>query len=64
MTVTTITAAERAERERAVAQATHSAEMEGLTPSDAFRQDTADYIVGKADSAELVARTRARYGLD
>ncbi|MFT3799197.1 antitoxin VbhA family protein [Microbacterium sp.] len=64
MSLTTITAAERAEREKAVEQATHSLAMEGLTPSEESQQDDADYIAGKIDSAELVARARARYGLD
>lgn len=64
MSITTITAAERAERERKVAEAIHSGEMEGLTVSAEARDDSAEYVAGRIDSAELVARARARYGLD
>lgn len=53
-----------AERERRVAEAVHSNEMEGLTISDACRADAQEYIAGVIDSDELVARARARYGLD
>ena len=51
-------------RERLVAEAIHSAEMEGLTVSESAVADSGTYIAGKIDSAELVARARARYGLD
>lgn len=60
----TITKRERIERERVVAEAIHSAEMEGLTVSEAAVSDSAAYIAGTIDSAELVARARARYKLD
>ncbi|WP_269144729.1 hypothetical protein [Propionibacterium freudenreichii] len=30
----------------------------------AGRQDAAEYVAGRIDSDELVARARARYGLD
>lgn len=53
-----------AERERRVAEAIHSGEMEGLTVSPAVRKDAQEYIAGRIDSNELVARTLARYGLD
>lgn len=59
-----ITAEERARRERAVAEATHSGEMEGLTPSAEAIADTDDYIAGEIASDELVVRARARYGLE
>lgn len=64
MSTTTITSAERVERERTVAEAGHSLEMEGLSVTEASKTDGADYVAGRIDSAELVARARARYGLD
>lgn len=64
MSVRMITAAERADRERVVAEAIHSGEMEGLHVSQAAQQDSADYIAGRIDSDELITRARARYGLD
>ncbi len=56
----------RAEEERArrVAEAIHSGEMEGVFVTDATRNDAQEYIAGVIDSDELVARARARYGLD
>ena len=54
----------QAERERRVAEAIHSGEMEGLSVSPAGRADAQEYIAGRIDSDELVARARARYGLD
>ncbi|GAB2448523.1 hypothetical protein GCM10027062_32570 [Nocardioides hungaricus] len=60
----TVIKSERTERERVVAEAIHSAEMEGLTVSEAAVSDSAAYVAGQIDSAELVARARARYGLD
>lgn len=38
--------------------------MEGLTVTPAGRADADEYIAGHIDSDELVARARARYGLD
>ncbi|WP_043641721.1 antitoxin VbhA family protein [Nocardioides alkalitolerans] len=52
------------ERERRVAEAIHSGEMEGLTVSARGRDDAAEYVAGRIDSDELVARARSRYGLD
>ncbi|GAA1325478.1 hypothetical protein ACFSWE_00010 [Leucobacter albus] len=52
------------ERERRVAEAIHSGEMEGLEVSQAGQADAQEYIAGRIDSDELVARARARYGLD
>ncbi|WP_231928187.1 antitoxin VbhA family protein [Devriesea agamarum] len=46
------------ERARHVAEAIHSIEMEGLSVSAAARQDDAEYIAGRIDSDELVARAR------
>lgn len=63
MTTSTIPATTRAERERRVAEAIHSGEMEGLRVTPATQADAADYIAGQITSDELVARIRARYGL-
>ena len=64
MTTTIVTPTTEAERERRVAEAIHSGEMEGLSVSPAGRADAQEYIAGRIDSDELVARARARYGLD
>ncbi len=64
MATSTITTTTEAERERRVAEAIHSGEMEGLRVSPAGRSDAQDYIAGRIDSDKLVARARARYGLD
>ncbi|MDO5644574.1 MAG: hypothetical protein Q4G21_02625 [Dermabacter sp.] len=65
MTATTpTTATTEAERARRVAEAIHSVQMEGLDVSPAGRADAQEYIAGRIDSDELVARARARYGLD
>jgi hypothetical protein len=53
-----------AERKRRVAEALHSGEMEGFTVDPETKVDSDDYIAGVIDSDELVARARARYGLD
>ncbi|WP_273168876.1 antitoxin VbhA family protein [Actinomyces israelii] len=57
----TTTAAERGQR---VSEAIHSGEMEGLPVTVAGRQDAQEYVAGRISSDELVARARARYGLD
>ena len=64
MTTSTVGTITEAERERRVAEAIHSGEMEGLSVSPAGRADAQEYIAGRIDSDELVARARARYGLD
>ena len=64
MSHTTMTDAQRVDREHQVAEAIHSGEMEGLSVSPAGRADAQEYIAGRIDSDELVARARARYGLD
>lgn len=64
MSTPTITTAEQAQRERRVGEAIHSGEMEGLHVTPAVRADAGEYIAGRIDSDELVARARARYGLD
>ena len=61
MSASTMTSAER---ERRVAEALHSGEMEGFTVDPATKNDSDDYVAGEIDSDELVARARARYGLD
>lgn len=62
-TASTISAAERELRERVVADAAHSSEMEGLVSSSEYRADAAAFVEGEFDADELVRRTRARYGL-
>lgn len=59
-----VTPTTEAERERRGAEAIHSGEMEGLHLTPAGRADAQEYIAGSIDSDELVARARARYGLD
>jgi len=63
MTDTMRIAATRAERARIVEEAEHSGEMEGLHVDPATRADADEYVAGRIDSHELVARARARYGL-
>lgn len=58
-----VPATTQAERERRVAEASHSGEMEGLHVSEAGRADAEEYVAGRIDSDELVARARARHGL-
>lgn len=60
MTVGTST---QAERERRVLEAIHSGEMEGLRVSEVCLADAQEYVAGRIDSDELVARARARHGL-
>jgi len=55
--------ATRAERARIVEDAAHSGEMEGLHVDADTRADADEYVAGRIDSHELVARARARYGL-
>jgi Antitoxin VbhA len=54
---------DRTERQRRVEDAIHSNEMEGLHVNDDTLADADDYVAGRIDSDELVARARARYGL-
>lgn len=51
------------QRQRAVEDAVHSGEMEGLHVDPETRADADAYVAGRIDSDELVARARARYGL-
>lgn len=55
-----LTAEERAE---SAAFSLHSSELEGLHVSPATREDTEAYVSGEIDSAELLRRVKARYGL-
>ncbi len=41
-----------------------SARLEGGDVTPAFMHDAKDYVRGVIDSAELLARTRRRYGLE
>ena len=50
-------------RRRSVHEAEHSGEMEGLHVDSETSSDAVDYVAGRIDSDELVARARARYGL-
>ncbi|WP_309617107.1 hypothetical protein [Salinibacterium sp.] len=59
---TKLAPAERARR-FALEQAEHSGEMEGLHVDPATRADAEEYVAGRIDSDELVARTQARYRL-
>lgn len=52
-----------AERSRRLLEAIHSVEMAGLRVTADTYADADDYVDGLIDSDELVARTRARYGL-
>jgi hypothetical protein len=54
---------ERAERQRRVEDAIHGNEMEGLHVNADTLADADEYVAGRIDSDELVARARARYGL-
>lgn len=51
-------------RKAVVEKAIHSGEMEGVHLTKKGRQDAKEYVAGHIDSDELVARARARYGLD
>ncbi len=51
------------ERAVAVAEATHSAELEGQAVSPATLADGDQYVRGDIDVDELGLRVRARYGV-
>jgi Antitoxin VbhA len=53
----------KAERVRRVAEAIHSGQMEGLQVTVDGQADAQEYIAGRIDPDQLVARARARYGL-
>ena len=52
-----------AQRRFALEQAEHSGEMEGLHVDPATRADAEEWVAGRIDVDDLVARGRARYGL-
>lgn len=54
----------KALRSDLVEEAIHSVELEGGHVTDGLRADARDYVDGRIDAADLVARTRARYGAD
>nr|WP_300339245.1 hypothetical protein [Actinomyces sp.] len=58
VTKTADTATTVVERELRVAEAIHGSEMEGLPVGAAFREDAQEYVAGRIDSDELVARAR------
>ena len=58
-----MTEAERAERQRRVEDAVHSNKVDGLHVNADTLSDADEYVTGRIDSDDLVARARARYGL-
>lgn len=62
ITTTSKTAAHAA-RERAVEDAIHSGEMEGLSVSAEFEAEAAEYASGAIDIDEFGRRVRARNGV-
>ena len=52
-----------AQRWFALEQAEHSGEMEGLHVDPATRADAEEWVAVRIDVDDLVARGRARYGL-
>lgn len=52
-----------AQRRFALEQAEHSGEMEGLHIDPVTRADAEEWVAGRIDVDELVARGLARYGL-
>lgn len=55
---------ERAQRATDVARIRHSTEMEGGRIPDETLADLTEFVAGDVDEAELIRRTRARFGLD
>lgn len=51
------------DRAATVADAVHSAQMEGLSVSPDTRRDMDAYSAGSIDLAELLRRTKARHGV-
>lgn len=51
------------ERARRVSVARHNGQMEGVEVTAATRADADEYISDALGADELLARTRARYGL-
>lgn len=55
---------EQEKREVLVDQSVHSALLEGLTVSSAFKDDSEQYVAGIISADELVELTRKRFGLE
>lgn len=51
------------DRERAIADARRSSELEGAPSTEATRADQDAYVRGEIDIDQLGERVRARYGL-
>lgn len=51
------------DRERAIADARRTSELEGARSTDATRADQDAYVRGEIDIDQLGERVRARYGL-
>lgn len=49
------------DRRRAIEEAVHSGEMEGVTVTDAFRADMAGYIAGDMTLDEMYDRAMKRW---
>lgn len=60
---TTLTSADQSARAAHVAESAHSGVMEGFSVTPETHADADSYVEGTFDADELVARTRARYGL-
>lgn len=53
------------EQRKSIVEASfHSSEMEGLPVTDEVKKLSEEYIAGKATSAELIQRAKARYAID
>jgi len=63
MTSNTRSRTKAEQRAAAVAAATHSATLEGLSIAPASLDDAAEYIRGDIDIDEAGRRIRSRYGL-
>lgn len=61
--MSTTASVEITRREREVAEAIHSGEMEGLQTTSETRADTGQYVAGEISLTELEARVRGRYGI-
>lgn len=60
---TTLTSVDQAVRVANVSESAHSGEMEGFSVTPETHADADSFIDGAIEADELVARTRARYGL-
>lgn len=60
--VEVLTSEDLAMRKRAVDEADHSNHMEGLELDETGKADMAEFVSGRIDVEELLARGRRRYG--